>query len=172
MRNFFATTPDLDELPSWEQDPRVVDARARERELNVRQAQLQQQARDLRRGGDGSLITVPSPSHPSWPVQREYEEAHAQWKAAERELAEIEATVKADAEHAGFAVGFQIWQEEIVPLIEQLTSRLERLQHVRETVYERTSAKIGDLGIVALEPKALREFLVQVERRGTFGTRG
>jgi hypothetical protein len=169
MRNFFAPAAAVDELPSWEQDPQIIAARARERELNVRQAQLQQQARDLRHGGDGSLITVPSPSHPSWPVQREYEEAHRQWKVAERELAEIEATVKADAAQAGYDAGFAVWQEEIAPVVEQLIAGLTRLQHVRETVYTRTSAKIGGLGIVALEPKALREFLVQVERRGVFG---
>jgi hypothetical protein len=171
MRKFFATKPDIDELPSWEQDPRVVDARARERELNIRQAQLQQQARDLRHGGDGSLITVPSPSHPFWPLQREFEGAYAEWKVAERELAQAEATVKADAAQGGYDAGFAVWQEEIVAVIEQLIAGLTRFQCVRETVYARSGAQIGELGTVSLEPKALREFLVQVERRGTFGTR-
>jgi hypothetical protein len=172
MRNPFAATASVvEDLPDWQTDPRVVDARQRERDLNVRQAQLQQQARDLRRGGDASLITVPSPSHPFWPTQREYEEAHRQWKVAERELAEIEATVKADAAQAGYDAGFQVWQEEIVPLVEQLIAGLTRLQRVRDTVYSRTAVRIGELGTVSLEPKALREFLVQVERRGVFGNR-
>jgi hypothetical protein len=171
MRNFFSTTPDLNELPSWEADERVVNARARERDLHVRQAHLQQHAKDQRRGGDGSLVTVPSPSHPFWLTQREFEGVYAEWKAAERELQRIERQAQDDAQQAGHDAGYRVWQEEVVPAIERLIASLERLQHVRETAAERTAVRIGDLGIVTLEPRALREFLVQVPRRGVFGTR-
>jgi hypothetical protein len=172
MRNFFSPTATVDDLPSWEADDRVTAARRHAHTLQDRQDALRQQAAALRHSGDGSLVTIPSPSHPSWPVQREYEEAHRQWKVAERELAEIEATVKADAAQAGYDAGYQVWQDEVVPAIEQLIASLQQLQITRERVYARTAVRIGELGTVSLEPKALKEFVAQVEQRGTFGTRG
>jgi hypothetical protein len=171
MRNFFAPATTVDELPSWEADERVTTARRHAHTLKDRQEALQQQAAALRHSGDGSLVTIPSPSHPSWPVQREYEEAHRQWQVAERQLAQIEREAQDELAELGYKRGQKFYDEQLRPAIEQLHAVLQAYAQLQVDVRSRTSVTLGDLGSLPLVASKIPEWLEGLHRRGVFGNR-
>jgi hypothetical protein len=152
MRNFFATTPALDGLPSWEADPQVIASRQREQQLHADYDVLTRQVTEERRVDNGpyqGLVTSLSPAHRSWDTQRKREAKHAEWQTAHRELQRIERQAQDKVQQAGHDAKYRVWQEEVVPAIEQLIASLERLQHVC-----RRSTSARQYGSAILEPLA------------------
>jgi hypothetical protein len=138
--------------------------------LKDRQDALRQQAAALRHSGDGSLITIPNPAHPSWPVQREYEEAHRQWKVAERELAQAERDAQDELAARGYKRGQEFYDEQLRPAIEQLQEVLQAYAQLQADVRSRTSATLGDLGSLPMQAREIPDWLENLTRRGTFGS--
>jgi hypothetical protein len=173
MRNFFSTTPDLTELPSWEADPPVIAARAREQVFRAEYDALTRQVTEERRVDHGpydGLVTALSPSHHSWDTQRKRETKHAEWKAAERELQRIEREAQDDLAELGYKAGQEFYDTKLQPCIQQLLAVLQEYAQLQADVRERTSATLGDLGSLPLVASQIPAWLEGLQRRGTFGT--
>ena len=139
-----------------------------EGELSARQAALRDKVGELRRGKRTAhyetLVTVLSPSHPSWPVQAEYERAHADWQDAARTLAQIENTVQAESAIAGYRVGREFFDNDILPVVEQLRQVLDKYAALQSEVLAATSARLSDLGRLPMQASKIDEWTQNVKR--------
>ena len=103
--------------------------------------------------------------HPSWKAHGELEVATKVWQQAERERQQVEEQVKRELQSVGYQLCYEVWRDEVKPLVEQLAFAAEKFEAIRQQAETRTGNKSGDMGFLSLSPVGSRDFLEQADRK-------
>jgi hypothetical protein len=161
-----------DDLPSLAEDPRVVAADARVQAADADFAARKQAYEAAWREGVAhaeGTITQPSIGHRAWRLMEEAREAEQELKAAVRDHTKVIDAVRQELEPSARALLCRALVESVIPRLEALRAAVVDFDALRAVVAARTHVNADDIGIVAVSPPALAEFIRGLERRAAAG---